>query len=222
MLSNIIDREGKTGMPGSGQRYPDLSETMRTVIHDMRSPLQALVLMGSLDDRHLATGELRSRIRSIGMELQQQLDTLVHECTMPPEPESLDAQCILESVISGCCLQDRLQLNLPQPLPVIHFPKGAFVRILRNLLNNSAEHSGLVPCRVTITWSHRGDTIEFRYSDNGPGFSEQLWNRAEIRRSAGSRGNGLGIIRSAIVDHGGTAKVVHTAPGWFFNFRIPD
>ena len=222
MFSNMMNRDNQNWLTGPGSPARDLSEIMRTAIHDMRSPLQALVLMASLDDRHMGAGELRTRIMSITLELQRQLDTLVRECTVQDGPEPFHANAVIESVLAGCGLQERIELLIPQPLPVIRFPQASFARIIRNLLVNSAEHSGKHPCRVTITWSHRGDTVEFRYSDNGSGFSEQQWNRADIRRAAGTRGNGLGIIREAIMSHGGTASLVHTAPGWFFNFRIPD
>lgn len=199
-----------------------LPENFRMVVHDMRSPLQALVLMGSMDDRQLASRELRDRIRSIGMELQEHLSTLVRTCTGPTTAESFDANTVFREIIRSCVLPGAIDHDLPRPLPVMRFSKNEFARIIRNLICNSAEHSGKHPCRVSLTWSHRGDQIEFRYTDNGPGFTERQWERAAIKREPGTRGNGLGIIRSAILGGGGTATLVRTSTGWFLQFRLPD
>ncbi len=200
----------------------EFSESLRTVVHDMRSPLQALVLIGSMDDRQLGTSELRDRIRCIGMELQEQLDSLVRECDEPPIPEPMNTEELFHAILKSCIPEGRILPELPRPLPVLRFSRTAFARIIRNLLCNSAEHAGKDPCRISITWSHRGDAIEFRYTDNGPGFTEVQWDRASIRREAGTRGNGLGIIRSAIEENGGSARLVRTLAGWFLQFRLPD
>ncbi|MFM9074123.1 MAG: sensor histidine kinase [Bacteroidota bacterium] len=202
---------------------PDLlPETFRMVVHDMRSPLQALVLMGSMDDRQLASQELRHRIRSIGTELQEHLNALVRTCSGPPAREPFDADTVFREILQSCVVPGAIDHDLPRPLPVMYYPKDDFARIIRNLLSNSAEHSGKNPCRISLTWSHRGDQIEFRYTDNCPGFTDRQWERSEIRREAGTRGNGLGIIRSAIEENGGTATLVRTSTGWFFQFRLPD
>ena len=222
MYNNHSGPARKQAFPSGPSLSSLSSESLRTVVHDMRSPLQALVLMGSMDDRQLGSPELRDRIRSIGIELQEQLNSLVRECDEPPLTEPFDADQLLQAIIRSCTQTGKVLPELPRALPVIRFPKTAFARIIRNLVSNSAEHSGMDPCRISLTWSHRGDGIEFRYTDNGPGFTESQWDRAGIRREAGTRGNGLGIIRSSIEENGGTARLVRTLAGWFLLFRLPD
>jgi len=109
-----------------------------------------------------------------------------------------------EVQLSGCAA----------PCPYIAGPV-ALQRLLANLMDNAAHHSGGVPINVDLQCDEQAVSIEI--SDRGPGIpADQVaavfrpFHRLESARSKGTGGSGLGlaIARQLAIKHGWTIELL--------------
>jgi two-component system sensor histidine kinase KdpD len=81
---------------------------------------------------------------------------------------------------------------VPEDLPPIVADPGLLERSLANVVENAVRHGGSEPVRVTA--SQRGDMIELRVSDRGPGVPDSAKGRMfEPFQRLGDRPRGSGI-----------------------------
>jgi signal transduction histidine kinase len=100
--------------------------------------------------------------------------------------------------------------------------RGYLLRVLWNLLRNTARHAPGAPVHITL--ARRGDRLGMVYADRGPGLPEdadQLAGRSGADREvqAASHGLGLWIVRRA-VDHLNGRLRVRSTPGRGVAFDI--
>jgi signal transduction histidine kinase len=107
--------------------------------------------------------------------------------------------------------------------PVALVTPGRLEQVIDNLLNNALE---VAPAgsSVRVTASARGDSVEVRVSDEGPGMSDEerarafnrFWQSAGARRDGrpnGHFGLGLSIVRELVVGDGGEIALEPSASG---------
>jgi PAS domain S-box-containing protein len=117
----------------------------------------------------------------------------------------------------------------PEGNPLIQVDKLYFLRILRNLIDNSLKYGGAALSRIEIGYDEKEDHHLFSVSDNGKGISQK--NREIIFKpfqrentSRGIEGTGLGltIVKEIIEKHGGLVWIEGTEKkGLTINFSLP-
>jgi len=97
--------------------------------------------------------------------------------------------------------------------------------VFSNLLSNAAKFA---PERsvVSVTFSHRTDSVQFSVCDQGPGVpeSERIFERFTTAENAGARGGtglGLYVVRELVRLHGGTAWLDADSGATCFRFSLP-
>jgi two-component system sensor histidine kinase KdpD len=87
---------------------------------------------------------------------------------------------------------EQVTIDVPEDLPPIVADPGLLERSLANVVENAVRHGGSEPVRVTA--SQRGDMIELRVSDRGPGVPDSAKGRMfEPFQRLGDRPRGSGI-----------------------------
>jgi len=218
----------------------DLKKTLaQTLVHDLKSPLAAVVANLDLLDRtagsreHELTGRCKA---SASRMLRMILDLLdvdgLEEGKLRPRLEGVDAGALVASAVADAELvakhrNVRLESRVGEGKLVACGDAELLRRMVDNLVANAMEHS---PAGTTVTVSAgaREEGIEIRVSDQGPGVPAaqrenvfEKYARLELRQAGitANRGLGLTFCRLAAEAHGG-AIWIEDAPGGGALFRV--
>ncbi len=241
------------GMPiGSGQILHDItqgrevdrmkSSLISTVSHELRTPLAAIKGYATTllaDDVYWDAVTQREFLSIISSETDR-LSSLV---TNLLDMSRIDAgnltvskvACNLEELIYRAAQrahpqpEDRLQVSIPPNLPLIYADPQRIEVVLRNLIENAAKYAG-EGSPIYITANVRGENLEVRVDDEGPGIpaeeSERIFDsfyqleNGLDRKSTGA-GLGLAICRGFVDAHGGKIWVEPRERGTCIAFSLP-
>jgi len=123
----------------------------------------------------------------------------------------------------------RLERELPSELPVLYIDPDMIVQVVFNLLDNAFRFA---KSRVSLSCALRGQDLEVRISDDGPGISPEglslLFNKfQQIDRpsgGAGYKGTGLGLVICKEIVHLHQGKIwaeSAAGEGASFHFTLP-
>jgi two-component system sensor histidine kinase KdpD len=219
------------------------SSLLSSVSHDLRTPLAAVagaaesVLAGTRStlaatDRELLQSVVKESGR-LGRLVENLLDlTRLESGVATPKKE----WHVLEEIVGSALIRlkgdlgaRRIDVDLPEELPLLHVDGLLLEQVFVNLLENAARYSP-PGSAIKIAARANGRSIEIRIADEGPGLPPGAGNRIFEKfvrggRSDGERGAGLGLaICHAIVHaHRGTidARTVESG-GAEFVVSIPD
>jgi two-component system, OmpR family, sensor histidine kinase KdpD len=176
---------------------------LRSVSHDLRSPLTAITAAaGGLESDTLTPGaraELASVIAAESARLSRLVDNLLDLSRVQAggvEPRA--DWCSLDDVI--CVALDSVQpppggfdVQLDSDLPLLRLDAAQVERALANVLDNASRYAGDEP--VTIRARGSGRQLLLRIGDRGPGIAREKLERVfEPFHGAGEHaGSGLGL-----------------------------
>lgn len=203
---------------------------LRSVSHDLRSPLtaivaasQALVSPLSEDDRVELADAVMQESRRLARLVDQLLD-LSRLQTGAAEPR--EDWCSLEEVVRAAvedvgASADQVKLVLASDLPLIRADATQLRRAVANLIENGLRYGPPVSVRARVS----GGRILMRVVDQGPGIplSEQERIFTPFYRAPGAigQGSGLGlaIVRGLVEANGGRVRV-ESLPGQGSSFVV--
>lgn len=218
----------------------DLREDlMRAVSHDVRTPLQTILLQGERLLR-LAEAEADARRRQaaqVVMRSARRIELMLRDLmdsdqlgrgAIRLERQALCLRTLLGALLGGGSFdRERIRLDIPADLPAVHADPVRLERILANLLGNALKYSGPgVP--VVVSAALQGDEVRVTVADGGPGIDPadlpRVFERFFQGRGVSREGLGLGlyIARTLVEAHGGHIDV-ESSPGRgaAFNFTLP-
>jgi two-component system, OmpR family, sensor histidine kinase KdpD len=218
------------------RRSDDLKTALlRTVSHDLRSPLTAiLTAAGALDSPSLSAEEHRELVADIAGEaerLSRMVDNLLDMSrlearTAQPRVEWCSIEEVLLAAVDDVALPPgTFALALDADLPLIRADAAQLERAFANLLENSARYSGGHP--VSVRARAVGPRVLVRVVDRGPGVPAAETARIfePFYRAPGAanghRGSGLGlaIVRGFVEANGGRVWV-ESLPGQGSSFVV--
>ncbi|MDQ1430596.1 MAG: hypothetical protein QOF40_1198 [Actinomycetota bacterium] len=200
--------------------------------HQLRTPLAALRLrLENVEaDAHGAAAEdLEGALAEVSR-LSRLVDGLL-VLARAEQSSSAPAPVFVDEVIDGRCeawdafaAEKHVLIDASiDGVPVALVTPGRLEQVIDNLLNNALE---VAPAgsSVRVTAGARGDMVEVRVSDEGPGMSDEerarafnrFWQSAGARRDGrpnGHFGLGLSIVRELVVGDGGEIALVPSASG---------
>ena len=238
LLAAAIERDELLGsrVEAAALRRSDIIKTalLRTVSHDLRSPLTAiLAAAGPLGAAGLGEAERRELSTVVGEEAER-LSRLIDNLLDLTRLEAQAAEprldwCDIGEVISAAAEHSpgELKLQVSADLPLIRADAAQLDRAFANLFENSIRHSGGHPVLVRAWPLH--NRIVIRIVDRGPGIpSEQreLVFEPFYRGPNGGntdRGSGLGlaIVRGFVEANGGKVSIGSSAIGASFIVEFP-
>jgi two-component system sensor histidine kinase KdpD len=199
--------------------------------HDLRTPLTLLVgvseaLAASHPPLSPQQAELAATLKSEAL----RMNTLVANLLDMARIQSggvhlhLEWQSIEEVVgsalrASGAVLAGHvIETRIPPDLPLVRFDAPLLERVLCNVLENAAKYTP-PGSRVLVDARVRGDSVQLRVTDNGPGLppgrEEAIFDkftRGQPESTTPGVGLGLAICRAIVDAHGGTIHA-EQAPG---------
>ncbi len=199
--------------------------------HDLRTPLTLLV--GVSESLAASRPPLSAQQAGLAETLKHEalrMNTLVSNLLDMARIQSggvhlhLEWQSIEEVVgsalrASGAVLAGHaVSARIPEDLPLVQFDGPLLERVLCNVLENAAKYTP-AGARVVVDARVRGDAVEIRVTDNGPGLPPgreeaifEKFTRGEKESSTPGVGLGLAICRAIVEAHGGTIHAAQ-APG---------
>lgn len=233
----------KEGARMEAQQAKLKSDLLRSIGHDLRTPLTGIQCAGSYLAEH--GGELPpADVKRLAGDITEQVSWLItlvenilymtridnRRLEVSKQPEVVD-DVVSEAVSHIPALETRtLTVSLPEQVIEVPMDGKMIVQVLVNLLDNAARHTP-ADCPIRVSVAQEGANAVFSVEDAGPGIREDQRNRifdsfvtsGKIGPD-GRRGVGLGlaICRAVVQAHGGTIAVDDSPLGGArFTFTLP-
>ena len=223
LLAVAIDQErlAREALEAEALRRSDALKTalLRTVSHDLRSPLMTILTSASALSRpELSLGEAdRAELLAGILSEAQRLDRLVSNLldlsrlqagAATPAPEVWAADSLVVQALSSLGESaDRVDVTLSDVSPVVRVDAHQIERALANLIENAIKYSPDHAARVVVSSTAREALV--RVVDHGPGLAAEEIQRVfePFQRGSvsdvGGAGLGLAIARGFAEANGG-------------------
>ena len=192
------------------------------IAHEVRNGLGTIVGYARMLERESLSAEPAAAARSIREECET-LETVVRRFTdfvklerlqlVPTDLARLLTRVVAREGRSREEVRTRL-VGLDEPL-VMLADEELLERALENVVRNALEAAAGGGGHVEVTAGNRGDLVEVRIADDGPGFAPD--HPGEIRAfyttRAGGLGLGLPLARKIVLLHGGSLQLGRRAGG---------
>jgi signal transduction histidine kinase len=213
-------------------------DVLRAVSHDLRNPLQIVLLKAQLLARRGAGDEATQRgvgsILAAGRRMERMLRDLADSARLEGgallklERGPVDVRAFVADVLDlthGVFDPARVDVVIPDGLPAVDADPDRLDRVLVNLVGNALKYS---TGRVVVSAARAGELVRISVADEGPGIApadqERLFQRYYRGRRHEGEGLGLGlyIVRCLVEAHGGRVELT-SAPGEgsTFSFTLP-
>jgi signal transduction histidine kinase len=216
-------------------------EMLAIVAHDLRNPLNVVMLARGLLAENDTSGERRNQLLAVMQRATQRMNRLVEDLLEVVRQESGKMTLVLEAVpvrdileqtaemCGATAIEQSISLEVHEAPPdlMVTADKERILQVMSNLVGNALK---FVPRGGSIVLEcHRKDTeAVFSVADTGPGIAPEdlgrLFEKFWQRRRSDTRGVGLGLaIARGIVDaHGGRIWAESTLGiGATFYFTLP-
>jgi len=207
------------------------------LVHDLKNPVHAIKLNSDLIGRdtalsprsQTAAGRIRSDSESLLRMIMNLLDlSKADEGRLVPVRQPIELSELAAEIARAMAPRARsAEVEIvPAVAPqTLHADLDLTRRVLENLVDNAIRHAP-AETRVQISSTVRGDEIELRVADAGPGVPPELRDRVFDRfvqgdaGPRGSRGLGLAFCKLAVEAQGGSIWIEDAHPGAVFCIRL--
>jgi len=206
------------------QKNEELETYVRSVSHDLRSPLVSLLGFSRLlrdDYQEILDGaglHFLDRIEQAGRHMKQLLHDMLElsrieetsHCRVHVNPTPILQQ--LSSELKLQLEEKNIQLHLPKDPPTILCDRTRLYQLLSNLIGNAVQHMRLPTAgRITVEIETVSDGWQISVGDNGTGIPVEDRDRIFEAFETGSRpyghekttGLGLAIVKKIVEAHSG-------------------
>lgn len=194
---------------------------LRSVSHDLRTPLTSVIAAGSALGSPSLTGaereELSEAVVGEGNRLSRLVENLLDLSRLEtgkaePHREPADVTEVVEAARDSVGLRpERVRIGADPELPLLDVDAAQLERAFANLIENGMRHGSGGPMQVQCR--RVGKRLLVRVIDQGPGIPEEEWQRIfePFHRAQGSdpggSGLGLAIAKGFVEANGGTIGI---------------
>jgi len=210
-----------------------LGEVGAVLAHEVRNPLAGIKGYGQLLEERLPSGRERgyaSRIVGEAKRLEQLVDNILRYTRAPAlSPACCSPALVANEVLNwlapqAASCQARMRCAIA-PGPQVACPEEGLRQVLLNLVTNALQARAEGGLEVVIESQSKGDRLEIRVADNGPGIAPEMRQGLfEPFRTSKARGAGLGlaVCQKILADcGGGIALEAGPAAGASFLIHLP-
>jgi len=207
---------------------------LRSVSHDLRTPLTSIIAAGAALDSPSVTPEERHELSEAVVEEGQRLSRLVANLldvsrleggSAAPQREEIDLGGVLEAARDSVgASPEGVRLSIDPDLPFIAADPAQLERAFANLIENGVRHGG--GRQVLVRSRQTGERVVVRVVDQGAGIPEgereRIFEPFYRRDGEGhGQGSGLGLaIARGFVEANGGEIAVESVPGQGSTFVV--
>lgn len=218
------------------------SALVDSVTHDLRTPLTAIRAAATTLQAQPTMGEAeRSDLLAVVEEESARLDRLIGQAiemakldsqSLRLELRAEDIRDLVDLTIEnthGRLQKHRIDVQIPDSLPLVMADRNLLERVLQHLLENAATYSS-PGAPISVSARIEGDRLLFTVADQGPGISQEelpfvfdkyFRGRQQKNKTKGT-GMGLAITRAIMrIHHGAITAESRPGEGAQFTFWIP-
>ncbi len=218
------------------ERLATIGRMASSISHDLRHSLAAVMANAEfLCESNLTPGQREDLYAEIRIAVAQMTDLIESLLEFSRTRESLhpsygDIRSALDRAVQGVKAHpefQRIRIRISgEGSTEGWFDFKKLERALLNLLLNACEMVPAESGKIDIQLRRKGESLEIRIEDNGPGIAEAVRDRLfEPFVSHGKEngtGMGLTVVQKILQDHGGDVAVEQTsASGTTFRINIP-
>jgi K+-sensing histidine kinase KdpD len=234
-LSRERDRMQAEMVEAEALRRSDELKTalLRSISHDLRTPLTSIIASGvALDSASLTPEERAELSRAIvggGQRLSRLVENLLDMSKLEagkaePHREQTDLGEVLDGAREAIAEPEIVQLALDRDLPMVEADAAQLERAFANLLENAVRHGGGRP--VLVKSRQVDGKITVRVVDQGPGIPRSEWERifepfqrGTVNGAQSGAGLGLAIAKGFVEANGGEISI-DSVPGQGTSFVV--
>lgn len=235
-LTRERDRMQAEAVEAEALRRSDELKTalLRSISHDLRTPLTSIIAGGSALGSGTLTAEERAELSAAivgeGNRLSRLVENLLDMSRLEagkaePHREPVDLAEVLDAAREGVAGSESIRLAIDPDLPMVDADAAQLERAFANLLENGVRYGGGRP--VSVRSRRLGGNIVVRVVDQGAGIPESEWERIFEpfqRGDSANRGSGLGLaIAKGFVEANGGEIAIESLPeqGTSFVVTLP-
>jgi signal transduction histidine kinase len=218
------------------ERLATIGRMASSISHDLRHSLAAVMANAEfLCESNLTPGQREDLYAEIRIAVNQMTELIESLLEFSRTRESLrssygDVRSAVDRAVQGVKAHpefQRIRVRITcEGLTEGWFDFKKLERALLNLLLNACEVVPTESGKIDIVLKRKGENLEIRIEDNGPGIAEVVRDRLfEPFVSYGKEngtGMGLTVVQKILQDHGGDVAVERTSPsGTIFRVNIP-
>lgn len=232
-LTRERDRMQAEAVEAEALRRSDELKTalLRSISHDLRTPLTSIIAGGSALSSETLTAEERAELSAAivgeGNRLSRLVENLLDMSRLEagkaePHREPVDLAEVLDAAREGVGSSASVRLAIDPDLPMVDADAAQLERAFANLLENAVRYSEGRP--VSARSRLVDGNIVVRVVDQGPGIPESEWERIFEpfqRGDTANAGSGLGlaIVKGFIEANGGEIGI-ESLPGQGTSFVV--
>ena len=232
-LTRERDRMQAEAVEAEALRRSDELKTalLRSISHDLRTPLTSIIAGGSALGSETLTEEERAELSAAivgeGNRLSRLVENLLDMSRLEagkaePHREPVDLAEVLDAAREGVARSESIRLAIDPDLPMVDADAAQLERAFANLLENAIRYSNGRP--VSARSRLVGGNIVVRVVDQGSGIPEREWRRIFEpfqRGDAANTGSGLGLaIAKGFVEANGGEIAIESLPGQGTSFVV--
>lgn len=232
-LTRERDRMQAEAVEAEALRRSDELKTvlLRSISHDLRTPLTSIIAGGSALGSETLTPEERAELSegivAEGSRLSRLVENLLDMSRLEagkaePHRGPVDLTEVLEAARQGQDKAESIRLALDAELPMVDADAAQLERVFANLLENAVRYGNGRPVQVRSRVV--GGNIVVRVVDQGPGIPESEWERIFEpfqHGDAATAGSGLGLaIAKGFVEANGGEIEIESLPGQGTSFVV--
>lgn len=232
-LTRERDRMQAEAVEAEAVRRSDELKTvlLRSVSHDLRTPLTSIIAGGSALGSETLTAEERAELSKgivgEGERLSRLVENLLDLSRLEagkaqPHPGPVDLADVLEAAQQGQGESEPIRLSLDAELPMVEADAAQLERAFANLLENAVRYGDGRP--VLVRSRLVGGNIVVRVVDQGSGIPESEHERIFEPFQHGdtaSAGSGLGLaIAKGFIEANGGGITIESLPGQGTSFVV--
>ncbi len=224
-------RELDAARAGQARAEGSLHEFTRSVAHDLKTPLVAVLGFAGLLRQRLLAGHVQEassyteHIDRAAQRMTAMIDALAKLARVARQPlrrQAVDMRHLVEdtwALLEAAHPARRVALRV-EPLLAAQADPDLAAQVWQNLLENAAKYSaGVDAARVAVDSYRDGRGTWYRVADNGAGFDMakahslfQPFQRMHAASQFEGSGVGLSLVRRIVDHHGGDVRL-RSAPG---------
>ena len=209
--------------------YEDIDQFSQIVAHDLKAPCSNVYLLSDLVQNALkdtSDGRLKMQaglLKKSSLEMCRMIDGILLYAKSSHLPPGRKEEFSLAALIADICSLAGIApevVRLPEAALRLNTYRTPLQQILLNLMVNAVAHNNAALPEIRITCREDADAYSICLSDNGPGMSAELQERAfdlfysgdDGRQGSGGHGIGLATVKKLVRKLNGDIRV-DSAPG---------